>query len=113
MTVELGGFIGLAGLMVALFAWMRQDMRALREDLRRMEGRINDRFERVEARITALEHGQARIEERLTALEHGQTKIEERLTAVEHGQARLEERLTALEHGQAKFEKRLTAVEHG
>ena len=69
MTVELGGFIGLAALMVALFAWMRLDMKVLREDMRRMEERINDRFERLEARVTA-------IEVRLAAVEHGQAKLE-------------------------------------
>ena len=62
MTVELTGFIGLAALMVALFAWMRLDMG-------RMEERINDRFERLEARVTA-------IETRFAAVELGQARVE-------------------------------------
>ena len=62
MIADLAGFIGLAALMVALFAWMRLDMG-------RMEERINDRFERLEARVTA-------IEVRLAAVELGQAKLE-------------------------------------
>ncbi|MDE0175053.1 MAG: hypothetical protein OYH76_14860 [Defluviicoccus sp.] len=62
MIADLAGFIGLAALMVALFAWMRLDMG-------RMEERIADRFERLEARVTA-------IEVRLAAVEHGQARLE-------------------------------------
>ncbi len=62
MIAELAGFIGLAALMVALFAWMRLDMG-------RMEDRISDRFERLEARVAAMEV-------RLTAVEHGQARLE-------------------------------------
>ncbi len=80
MTVEIGGFIGLAALMVALFAWMRLDVRTLREEMRQMEARIGDRFERLEARINdrfeRLEARVAAIEMRLAAVEHGQAKLE-------------------------------------
>ena len=73
MIADLAGFIGLAALMVALFAWMRLDMKAMREEMReemrRMEERINDRFERLEARVAAMEI-------RLTAVEHSQAKLE-------------------------------------
>ena len=73
MTVEIGGFIGLAALMVALFAWMRLDVKALREEMReemrRMEERINDRIERLGGRIE-------RLEGRLAAVEHGQARLE-------------------------------------
>ena len=62
MIADLAGFIGLAALMMGLFAWMRLDMG-------RMEERINDRFERLEARVTA-------IEVRLAAVELGQARLE-------------------------------------
>ena len=57
MTVELGGFIGLAALTMGLFAWMRQDMR-----------RIEARIERLEGRFAAMEHGQAKLEGLLEGL---------------------------------------------
>ena len=73
MIADLAGFIGLAALMMALFAWVRLDMKAMREgmreEMRRMEERINDRFERLEARVAAMEV-------RLAAVEHGQAKLE-------------------------------------
>ena len=62
MIADLAGFIGLAALMMGLFAWMRLDMG-------RMEERIADRFERLEARVTA-------IEVRLAAVELGQARLE-------------------------------------
>ncbi|MDE0056987.1 MAG: hypothetical protein OXP07_02605 [Defluviicoccus sp.] len=73
MTVHVAGFLGLAALMVALFAWMRLDIKALRgemrEEMRQTEARINDRFERLEARVAAMEV-------RLAAVERGQAKLE-------------------------------------
>ena len=50
MTIEIGGFIGLAALLVGLFAWLRQDISKLSE------------------RITAVERSQAEIRERLAKL---------------------------------------------
>ena len=51
MTIEIGGFIGLAALLVGLFAWLRQDISKLSE------------------RITAVERSQAEIRERMAKLE--------------------------------------------
>ena len=51
MTIEIGGFIGLAALLVGLFAWLRQDI------------------SRVGERITAVERGQADLRERMAKLE--------------------------------------------
>ncbi|MCY3757249.1 MAG: hypothetical protein OXG96_05955 [Acidobacteria bacterium] len=51
MTIEIGGFIGLAALLVGLFAWLRQDISKLSE------------------RITAVERIQAEIRERMAKLE--------------------------------------------
>ena len=50
MTIEIGGFIGLAALLVGLFAWLRQDI------------------SRVGERITAVERGQADLRERMAVV---------------------------------------------
>ena len=55
MSIELGGFLGLAALLIGLFAWLRQDVA-------RMEMRLGDR-------LTAVEHGQTGLRERLARLE--------------------------------------------
>ena len=55
MTIELGGFIGLAALMIGLFAWLRQDVVGV-------ESRLGER-------IDAVEHGQAELRERMAKLE--------------------------------------------
>ena len=49
--------VGLAGLMVGLFAWLHQDVR-----------RIDDRLDRLENRLAAVEHGQAKLEGLLEGL---------------------------------------------
>ena len=55
MTLELGGFLALAALMIGLFAW-------LRTDVRHMESRLN-------ARLDRLEQGQSELRERMARLE--------------------------------------------
>ena len=65
--------VGLAALMVGLFAWLRQDIRQL-------ESRTNDRFDRMEAqtngRFDSVDARFDRLESRLAAVEHGQAKLE-------------------------------------
>lgn len=51
MAVEIGGFAGLAVLLVGLFAWLRQDIARLGE------------------RVSALERGQTELRERMAKLE--------------------------------------------
>lgn len=51
MTVEIGGFVGSAALLVGLFAWLRQDIARLGE------------------RVSALERGQTELRERMAKLE--------------------------------------------
>ena len=55
MTLEIGGFLALAALMIGLFAW-------LRTDARQMESRLN-------ARLDRLEQGQSELRERMARLE--------------------------------------------
>ena len=58
-------FVALATLMLGLFAWLRADMRHMEE---RMEARMNERFDRIETRLAAVEHGQAKLEGLLEGL---------------------------------------------
>lgn len=51
MTVEIGGFVGSAALLVGLFAWLRRDIARLGE------------------RVSALERGQTELRERMVKLE--------------------------------------------
>jgi len=63
MTIEIGGFIGLAALIVGLFAWLRQD-------INRLETRMNTRLSEVEARMeTRLSEVEARMDTRLSEVE--------------------------------------------
>jgi hypothetical protein len=50
MSIELGGFLGIAALLIGLFAWLQQDIT-----------RLGDR-------LAAVEHGQAEVRERLERL---------------------------------------------
>ena len=55
MTIEVGGFIALAALMVGLFAWLRQDIAAMNIRLSSFEAhtdaQITDLRERMDAQI--------------------------------------------------------------
>ena len=66
MTIEIGGFIGLAALMVGLFAWLRQD-------INRLETRMDTRLSDVEARISEVETSMStqssELRERMAKLE--------------------------------------------
>ena len=66
MTIEIGGFIGLAALMVGLFAWLRQD-------INRLETRMDTRLSDVETRISEVETNMStqssELRERMAKLE--------------------------------------------
>ena len=63
MIIEIGGFIGLAALIVGLFAWLRQD-------INRLETRMNTRLSEVEARMeTRLSEVETRMDTRLSEVE--------------------------------------------
>ena len=63
MTIEIGGFIGLAALMVGLFAWLSQD-------INRLETRMDTRLSEVEARMeTRLSEVETRMDTRLSEVE--------------------------------------------
>ena len=66
MTIELGAILSLAGLVIALFAWLRQDthreINGLRDEIRR-------EFMEVKQHIQQLQDGQSELRERMTHLE--------------------------------------------
>ena len=55
MSAELGGFIGLAALIVASFAWLRADMN-------RLAAGMNTRMDRIESGMAGLRERMARLE---------------------------------------------------
>ena len=40
LTIELGGFLSLAALLIGLFAWLRQDMSHPRDDIKQLADRV-------------------------------------------------------------------------
>ena len=56
MTIEIGGFLALATLMIGLFAWLRQDMGELRREIAELCGEIAELRERM-ARLEGLLDG--------------------------------------------------------
>ena len=80
MTIELGGFLALGGLIIGLFVWLRQDVNRVRSELgdeikgvRREMSELQDRLETrigaVELRIGAVELRIGSLEQRMAHLE--------------------------------------------
>ena len=77
MTIEIGGFIGLATLMVGLFAWLRQD-------INRLEARMDARLSEVESRMdTKLSDVETRISEVETQVNTQSSELRERMAKLE------------------------------
>ena len=55
MTIEIGGFLGLAALMVGLFAWLRQDISRLETRVSRVEFRMDAQTSELCKRMAKLE----------------------------------------------------------
>ena len=96
--IEIGGFVGLAALVIGLFAWTRADMRLSRAeskgDVGRLEGSIADLRSELKHEVARLEGGIADLRTELkgdiAALGEGQVELRE-------GQAELRERMAKLE----------------
>ena len=96
--VEIGGFVGLAALVIGLFAWTRADVRHSRAeskgDVSRVEGGIADLREELKREVARLEGGivdlRAELKGDIAALGEGQVELRE-------GQAELRERMARLE----------------
>ena len=59
MNADIAGFVGLAALLVTLIAWLRADTHRYMD---RLESRLNERMDRLEA-------GQGELRERMARLE--------------------------------------------
>lgn len=72
MTIEIGGFIALAALMVGLFAWLRQDISALHVRVSNLEARMDtqmsDLRERMDTQNSDLRERMAKLEGLLEGL---------------------------------------------
>lgn len=68
MTIELGGFLGLAALLVGLFAWLRSDMAKIEARLRDDIKQLAERVGRLDERVARLDHSQAKLEGLLEGL---------------------------------------------
>ena len=81
--IEIGGFLALAALMIGLFAWLKADISRLdgrlnariddlgqetREAVDRLRGEIVGLRERLDGRLRAVEHGQAKLKGLLEGL---------------------------------------------
>ena len=68
MTIELGGFLSIAALLIGLFAWLRQDMQAqmgaLRGEIAGLRGEITE----TRTEVSQLRERMARLEGLLEGL---------------------------------------------
>lgn len=64
MTIEIGGFLALATLMIGLFAWLRQDMGELRREI----GGLRREMDGLRGEIAELRERMARLEGLLDGL---------------------------------------------
>ena len=60
--------VAFAGVLVGLFAWLRQDLTPLRTELRDNIRQLADRVGRLEERVARIEHSQAKLEGLLEGL---------------------------------------------
>ena len=69
MDVSIAGFVALGALIVGLFAWLRQDIRELREQMNNRIDRLNDRVNGLNQRINGLNERINELRERLARIE--------------------------------------------
>ena len=68
MTIEIGGFLALAALMIGLFAWLRTGISRLDERIDDLRQEIGGLRVEMDGRLRAVEHGQAKLEGLLEGL---------------------------------------------
>ncbi|MDE0255167.1 MAG: hypothetical protein OYG32_10265 [Rhodospirillaceae bacterium] len=66
MDADFAGFIALGALILGLFAWLRQDIRALRDE---MNGKIDALREEMNGKIDALRDEVGKLRERVARIE--------------------------------------------
>ncbi len=68
MDANLAGFVALAALILGLFAWLRQDIRALRGEMHGLRDGMNGRIDALRDEMGELRERVARIEGLLEAV---------------------------------------------
>lgn len=68
MDTDLAGFIALGALILGLFAWLRQDIRALRAEMNALRAEVNSRIDALRDEMGELRERVARIEGLLEAM---------------------------------------------
>ena len=68
MDANLAGFVALAALILGLFAWLRQDIRALRGEMHGLRDEVNGRIDALRDEMGELRERVARIEGLLEAV---------------------------------------------
>ena len=80
MTIELGGFLALGGLIIGLFVWLRQDVNRVRSELgdeiKGVRREMSELQDRLETRIGAVELRIGAVELRIGALEQRMAHLE-------------------------------------
>ena len=92
-------------------AQVLQAVTELSQDLKATESRLNDKFDKVEVRLTRVEEKVDQVEVRLTGVEEKVEQVEVRLTGVEEKVDQLEVRLTGVEEKVEQVEVKLTGIE--
>lgn len=69
MTIELGGFLSIAALLIGLFAWLRQDMQAQMGTLRGEIAGLRDEITGLRGEITEIRTEISQLRERMAHLE--------------------------------------------
>ena len=84
MDANLAGFVALAALILGLFAWLRQDIRALRGEMHGLRDEVNGRIDalrdEMSGRIDALRDG---MNDRIDALRDEMGELRERVARIE------------------------------
>lgn len=73
MTIELGGFLSIAALLIGLFAWLRSDMvkfeERLRQDMQAQMGTLRGEISGLRGEITEIRAEVSQLRERMAHLE--------------------------------------------
>ena len=112
--ITLGGAASLAMPMIALFAWLRDDVRDNRERLARIETGLAAQHADLTAqgrRLDGIENAQSAMQDELAALHAGQAAQGRRLDGIETAQSAMQDELAALHAEQAAQGRRLDGIE--
>ena len=101
--ITIGGFVSLALLMLALFAWLRDDIAGLRAEVRDNSERLSG----VEARLTGVETRLAAQNARLNGFERTLADMQDDIEALQEDLNAVRERLARVEGELAAIQIRL------